>query len=161
MATYYQDFWAYGPDPDGDGKVGGLDNCPNISNASQSNVDGDAAGDACDCAPSDPSAWGAAQIVSGLALSGATTTSLSWNDQSSAIGPGVRYDVATGDLLQLHATGSYAPATCVVDQTATPSATDGRTPGSGQGFYYLVRARNACGLGSFGAGPLDTASPCP
>jgi polysaccharide lyase-like protein/thrombospondin type 3 repeat protein len=35
-------------DADGDGVPGASDNCPNVSNANQSNVDGDAFGDACD-----------------------------------------------------------------------------------------------------------------
>lgn len=36
------------PDPDGDGVAGGLDNCPDVPNADQTNTDGDAFGDACD-----------------------------------------------------------------------------------------------------------------
>jgi CSLREA domain-containing protein len=35
-------------DPDGDGVSGSGDNCPNVSNPSQANNDGDAQGDACD-----------------------------------------------------------------------------------------------------------------
>lgn len=36
------------PDTDGDGVVDPIDNCPNTSNASQQNTDGDLEGDACD-----------------------------------------------------------------------------------------------------------------
>jgi len=38
-------------DPDGDGIVGALDNCPAIANADQANEDGDRFGDACDPCP--------------------------------------------------------------------------------------------------------------
>ncbi len=37
-----------GFDPDGDGKTNAVDNCPNISNPSQADIDGDQLGDACD-----------------------------------------------------------------------------------------------------------------
>jgi MBG domain/Thrombospondin type 3 repeat len=36
------------PDGDGDGVPNTADNCPNVANADQANLDGDAAGDACD-----------------------------------------------------------------------------------------------------------------
>jgi len=39
-----------GADADGDGFGGGCDNCPNVSNATQDESDGDLAGDACDAA---------------------------------------------------------------------------------------------------------------
>jgi len=42
-------------DTDADGVVNDLDNCPQIPNADQINQDGDAAGDACDAFPLDPS----------------------------------------------------------------------------------------------------------
>ena len=43
--------WAYGSDPDHDGIVGRLDNCPNHPNSDQANADGDEAGDVCDSNP--------------------------------------------------------------------------------------------------------------
>jgi hypothetical protein len=158
---YFNDTWAYGPDPDGDGKVGGLDNCLATANPDQANGDGDVAGDACDCAPGDAAAWSAPQVVTGLVLSGSGTTSLTWDDQSEAVGSGVRYDVATGDLGTLRSTGTFSGATCLGSQTALPSASDGRPLGPDEGFWYLVRARNACGIGAYGAAGLDAASPCP
>lgn len=41
------------PDCDGDGVLNVDDNCPTIPNVSQANMDGDAAGDACDAFPAD------------------------------------------------------------------------------------------------------------
>jgi hypothetical protein len=43
-------------DTDGDGVIDGLDNCPTVPNANQSNSDGDAFGDACDNCPTVASA---------------------------------------------------------------------------------------------------------
>jgi hypothetical protein len=42
--------WTTGwtPDGDGDGVPNAVDNCPNVANADQANLDGDSAGDACD-----------------------------------------------------------------------------------------------------------------
>ncbi len=47
------------PDADGDGVPDASDNCPSVSNASQSNADGDALGDACDpCTDTDGDGFG-------------------------------------------------------------------------------------------------------
>ncbi|MBS0197721.1 MAG: thrombospondin type 3 repeat-containing protein [Planctomycetes bacterium] len=45
---------ALGGDPDGDGWCNGVDNCPNIANASQADSDADGRGDACDNCPTVP-----------------------------------------------------------------------------------------------------------
>lgn len=39
------------PDSDGDGKVNGCDNCPNVANSLQIDSDGDGVGDSCDICP--------------------------------------------------------------------------------------------------------------
>lgn len=157
----YSDTWAYGRDDDGDLRVGGYDNCPQISNAGQVDSDLDARGDACDCAPSDPGSWNPPVAVETLAASGATTTTLSWPDQGAEVGPGVMYDVVTGGLLDLRDTGSFASATCLASHLGTPSASDSRTPNSAEGFYYVVRSRSACGFGTFGRTELDASTLCP
>lgn len=158
---YLNDTWAYGADPDGDGIVGKLDNCPSIANPSQTDTDADQHGDACDCAPGDPTAWGSPQPVTGLAVAGSATTSLTWDDQAPAIGSGAQYDVATGLVSDLHGSAGYGAATCLASRVGVPSASDARTPAVGDGFYYLVRSRNVCGIGTYEAPPLDAASPCP
>ncbi|MGH9365473.1 MAG: Kelch repeat-containing protein, partial [Thermoanaerobaculia bacterium] len=160
---YFNDTWAYGPDPDGDGIVGRLDNCVNSPNANQANADGDAAGDACDCAPANGGSFAQPVEVQSLTEAGIGATSLTWQDQAPLVGSAVVYDVATGSLATLHSTGGFGGAICLVSGATTPAATDSRVPPPADGFYHLVRSRNACGAGTYGPGraALDSASPCP
>ena len=60
---------------------------------------------------------------------------------------------ATLDDLRTSATTT---ATCLSDDGAAASFTDGRPdPAPGTGYYYLVRAQAACGTGTYG---FDSAS---
>ena len=59
-------------------------------------------------------------------------------------GPSVAYDVARGDVDGLRAGDEAA---CIATGLTAPSFADATTPGVGSGFYYLVRANNACGPG--------------
>ncbi len=60
------------------------------------------------------------------------------------------YEVMRGALDQFPV-GSGAAETCVDSGVAGQSAQDGTTPSPGSGFYYLVRARNICGAGTYGS----------
>lgn len=62
----WNDTRAYGANPDGDGVVGGFDNRRTVSNGNQDNGDADAAGDACDGAPGDPTAFAVPAEVRGF-----------------------------------------------------------------------------------------------
>ena len=78
---------------------------------------------------------------------------LNWASQSTATGPGVVYDVAGGLLSQLRLSGLSAATSCVGSNLASPTYSDARAlPASGDGYFYVVRAKNACGSGSFGPG---------
>jgi len=101
--------------------------------------------------------------AAGFALSGKSPTSLTWTEQASATGPGILYDVVGGTISVLRSSGLSAATSCVGSALTVPSFSDTRpAPGPGACFYYLVRARNACGTGGFGAGrsALDTLA-CP
>lgn len=158
--AYFGDLWAYGPDPDGDGKVGGLDNCREIANPSQANADGDPAGDDCDCAPSDPGGFAPPVEVTGLRADGPGPTTVSWDDQAGSTGSGARYDLASGSLSFLHS-GGFGDALCLANDLGAPSYSDTRTPVTGDGFYYVARSQNPCGNGTYGRAGLDQTSPCP
>jgi len=63
----------------------------------------------------------------------------------------VVYDVVGGTLSSLRSAGLPA-AGCVATDVAGDSLDDHRPdPAPGDGYYYLVRAENACGDGGVGA----------
>ncbi|HVQ35239.1 MAG TPA: hypothetical protein VMT33_04460 [Candidatus Bathyarchaeia archaeon] len=106
-----------------------------------------------DCAPGDAGSRAAPLEVSGFSIQGKASTALTWAEQATATGPGVVYDVAGGTLSALRSSGLFAATSCVGSGLSVPSYTDTRpAPAPGAAFYYLVRSRNACGTGGFGAG---------
>jgi YVTN family beta-propeller protein len=112
-----------------------------------------------DCAPGDAGAKSLPVEAAGFSIQGKAPTALSWSSQATATGPGVVYDVVGGTLSVLRASGLSAATSCIGSGLSTPAYSDARpAPGVGAAFYYLVRARNACGSGGFGAGrsALDT-----
>jgi DNA-binding beta-propeller fold protein YncE len=107
-----------------------------------------------DCADGDAASWGAPAEVTGVAAAG-TAPDLAWDGQAALTGPGVVYDVAGGLLADLRVSGPSA-ASCLASGLAAPGWSDGRgDPAPGAGRFYLVRARNTCGSGGYGAG-LET-----
>jgi DNA-binding beta-propeller fold protein YncE/mono/diheme cytochrome c family protein len=116
-----------------------------------------------DCAIGDALSWSQPVEVAGSAFTGKSPTQISWSDQSSAIGPGVRYDVVSGSLSILRSAGLAAATSCLASNLAVSNYSDTRpAPSPGDGFYYLIRSENACGSGTFGAGRASISSlSCP
>ena len=147
-------------DIDGDTICGNIDNCPTNANLDQADFDGDLLGDVCDpdddndgtldtvdCAPFDASASSPPTEVLSLAVDKGANTTLNWTDQ----GTGFRYDVAGGLVSVLRSEGSTTSAGCLDDDGADATFEDLRPdPVAGEGFYYLPRAQNACGDGTYG-----------
>ena len=159
----YNDVWAYGEDADGDLRVGGYDNCPQVPNGDQFDGDDDGAGDACDCAPADPGAFDSPAEVTGLIVSGAAPTTLAWDDAAPQAGSDVLYDISAGALASL-AVGPFGDASCLAESLVATSYEDSRVdPPAGDGYWYLVRAKNVCAVGTFGADrtPLEGPAICP
>ncbi len=115
----------------------------------QADGDGDGIADACDCAPSDSGAYDAPGEVRRLAVDPDRVT-LRWEALSPSAGSGTHYDVIRGGLGDLAAAGSISTAACLGGGLPGQSAVDPDMPGSSEGFYYLVQARNACGAGGWG-----------
>jgi hypothetical protein len=137
-------------DRDGDGIPDYLDNCPSDPNPGQENIDGDALGDACDCAPIDTGSWATPGEIGHLELGlGSDKTRVDWCSQGSHYGAQTSYDLARGavDLLK---TGGGAPQGACIAATSNPVASDSTLPAVGKAFWYLARGRNACGVGTFG-----------
>jgi len=108
------------------------------------NQDGDVRPDACDCLPADPSVWAVPAEVGGLVFG--ADEMLHW----TPVDTGISYDAMRGRLEDLLA-GS-GPEECIVENTALTTAGDPTEPALHHGFFYLVRARNACGPGAYGFG---------
>jgi len=70
-------------------------------------------------------------------------------DSAAPSGPGTVHDVVRGLVPQLPV-GSGAGETCLATGTAAATLLDAVNPISGQGFWYDVRGRNACGIGTYG-----------
>jgi len=130
--------------------------------AAAGDEDQDGVDDVCDCDASDAGTWSATVPVPRIRPSGSGPTLLGWDGQGGSAGPGTRYTVATGLLSALRA-GSPVPACRLGTDLALSRAVDARPgPAPGEVFFYLVRAGNACGAGTYGRPALDAASlpPC-
>jgi hypothetical protein len=124
-------------DADGDGVGQCHDNCASLANAGQENADGDAFGDVCDCAPTDPLNGPAAEVPA-LAVSrvGGTAT-VAWSDGGQ---PG-SFNVYRG----------YRPAGaawtydqyCIGHGVTQTEHDDAVTPPPGTLFFYFV-SREGC-----------------
>jgi hypothetical protein len=132
-----------------------------VNEANYADLDLDGMRDDLDCAPANGTAFTVPREVSGVRLR--SSTLLDWNSSSVGSGTGARYDVVQGVLPHL-STGSGSSEVCLANDLTQRTLTDGMVPPSGTGFYYVVRAANACGTGTFGAGssgaPRD-AGGCP
>ncbi len=160
-------------DLDGDGVGDACDNCPSLCSLGQEDTDLDGAGDACDCAPFDATVKARPGRIGGLTVQRALpsgTITVAWSSLDPAAGSATQYDAVRGSVGALHGAGypggavcalGHAPDTPYVEPAAACPA------GAANGCWYLVRAANSCGTGTYAdAGqaqphPLDTASPCP
>jgi len=143
-------------DADQDGRDAACgDNCFFVANPSQTNVDGDAFGAACDCNDSDASSFpGATEIndgvdqncdglideISGTSAFSGDKETFSWDAQSGAI----RYSVARGDQPDFS-------GVCETFGTFNAFYVDTTTPTPGMTFHYLARAFGPGSIGSWGA----------
>lgn len=152
------------PEACDDGNAIDGDACSNvcqINACGPTDTDGDSLGDGCDpdddddgafdtddCAPLNPDAAVLPQEVEALRVESSSPGLIVWSSQS-----GAAYDVATGLLSTLRTEMGPASATCLADDVALPQALDSRpNPHQGDGYYYMVRAQNACGDGGYGTG---------
>jgi hypothetical protein len=128
--------------------------------------DGDGIDNNVDCALADAGAFAAPGEVVALSVDrrDGATSALTWTSLAAAAGTGTRYDLARGDIAVLTASGgSWGSVSFDCGVTGASSA-DASAPATGSGFYYLVRGRNACGVGSWGAdsgGSPRASSACP
>ena len=123
--------------------------CAGASNGTPcSDANGCTVNDTCQsgvCAPGTPIT--VPSEIAGVALA-SNKSSISWS-AATGVGPGVVYDVVRGRVGQWPV-GSGAAETCIATSTSATTALDATTPGAQTSFWYLTRARNSCGIGSYG-----------
>ncbi|HEX5044289.1 MAG TPA: hypothetical protein VFV75_15390 [Candidatus Polarisedimenticolaceae bacterium] len=115
-------------------------------------LDHDGVRNTIDCAPSDPTAWGVPVEVAGFAIAPDKQT-VSWTSQAASAGSGTVYDAVRGLTTQLPVGG--AGESCLLAGSGSNAMMDASVPAVGS-FYYLVRARNACGVSTYGTGAAGT-----
>lgn len=132
-----------------------------VNEADYPDADRDGMRDGIDCAPGNGTAFLVPREVSGVRFR--SGTALEWNSAAAGSGSGARHEVVRGALSQLPP-GSGSAETCLANNLTARSLIEETIPAPGTGFYYLVRASNACGTGTLGAGtsgaPRSTAA-CP
>ena len=96
--------------------------------------------------------------VTGLTVSGNATNTLAWQDQADLIGPGVEYDVVTGDLDVLHQLWVLLRRLVFHIPAGDPQHERCGSQLRGRGSGTSRPIRNACGIGTFEQAPLDAAS---
>ena len=126
--------------------------------------DGDSDGDGffvCeDCDDGNPEAFMPPADVTSVVF-GADDGILSWDPSPTPHGGVVVYDVVRGALAELPV-GGGASETCVASGISSDAAPIQEIPNPGEGYWYLVRAREAC-IGSYGttsAGEARSTAAC-
>jgi hypothetical protein len=97
---------------------------------------------------------------------GADHSTITW-DSALAAGPGTVHDVARGLVSQLPV-GAGPGENCPAPGSAAATISDSSTPPASDSYWYLVRGKNACGVGTYGfrgvhgaPGAERTTSTCP
>ncbi len=101
--------------------------------------------------------------VGNVEVAGASPTTVTFDLQS--IGPGAHYEMISGLLSRLTQIASFEEDFCLMPNATVGSYQDSRpAPPPGDGWYYLVRAANGCGAGTYGSLMADSprsADVCP
>jgi hypothetical protein len=79
---------------------------------------------------------------------GADHSTITW-DSALAAGPGTVHDVVRGIVSELPVGGGAAES-CFAPGIAAATVSDPATPPISSSYWYLVRGRNACGIGTYG-----------
>jgi uncharacterized repeat protein (TIGR01451 family) len=115
-----------------------------------------------DCNDADPLVWSAPVEVTGLLVGSGAPTEISWSDQAVSAGPGTSYDRVGGNLRLPSGGMDFGSVACFGSAAASPWDDAQPDPAAGSGYWYLVRARNSCGVGTYGSPARDASiTACP
>lgn len=126
------------------------DNCPTSSNPDQANQDHDWAGDVCDCLPSSYDAFRAPGEADGLTVGvDLVRDRIGWCTHAYESGYGTVFAVVRGLLSELPV-GSGPSEVCLASALGNIRLGDPSIPPADDGFWYVHRANNDCGVGTYG-----------
>ena len=115
-------------------------------------TDGDGMRNDLDCASTNATAFAVPGEIRNVRFD--ASKALMWGPEAPRAGSGTVYDVLRGQIGQWPV-GSGPGETCSLSNSS---------PAPGVGFYYLVRGKNACGVGTYGSassGTARTSTACP
>jgi len=118
--------------------------------------DGDGMADGLDCSPADPAVRLKPLEVLNLAPTQTVmgNTQVAWTSEDPVAGAATRYDIVSGLASQLALDGDFRSSACLVDDHPDTPYTDTRgNPPAGDAYYYVIRAVNPCGSGTYGNPP--------
>ena len=125
-----------------------------LANCVDPDDDNDSWSDTSDCAPLDVGSWGSPVEVTNVDLTGSSPTQVVWDTQN--IGSATRYEIVSGLLSRMLATSGFSEGFCASAAVAGGLWSDTRpSPPVGDGWYYLARSGNGCGLGTLGSTLAD------
>jgi len=110
-------------------------------------ADGDGRDNLADCRPDDPTVFASPGEVAGLAF-GSDRLTLSWTSAAAAAGSATQHQVLRGLVSELPV--GAGSDSCIAAGTPASSVEDADVPPDDGAFWYLVRAKNVCGTGTFG-----------
>jgi N-acetylneuraminic acid mutarotase len=110
-------------------------------------LDGDGAGESCDCAATDAGATQLPEEIAALTLP--DLSSLRWESARWSAGPATTHDVISGSIATLP-NFDLPAASCLASQLPGDALTVAANPPSGAAVWYLVRGHNSCGPGTYG-----------
>jgi hypothetical protein len=104
------------------------------------------------------------KCVNGVGAVPDEVPSLSFIDKSNLTWTRFVNDASFYDLVRANTPNGFAAAACSETNGSDGDSFDATVPAPGAGFYYLVRAENACGQGTLGrsaSGVERTGVSCP
>jgi hypothetical protein len=133
--------------------------CGTIGSGDRLGLDWDEDGvpNADDCAPANAAVSGAIEVI-GVVADAVERNRIRWTEED----PAALYNVFSGAISELASLG-FDAMDCLEAGVTEPTYLDLRAdPPQGDGYYYLVQAENACGVGSLGPGREGVTPPvCP